>query len=120
MKIKCADYKKLSSILSIKKSTIQKIWRIYPHYFVTNGRNLKSARFDIIEVIEYLKENNNGIPEIHRKRREVPRPIQTQRKNLQSRCKNKNRRRGVESGNLKTTQKNGEEGDRRFDVFNDN
>lgn len=118
MKTSCLNYKQLSSLLNLENSTAQKYWRMYPHYFVTEGRNLKSARFDIVDVIEFLKENNYGIPEIHRQRREVPRPIQTQGEIVQSRCKNKKRGRGMENGNLKTTQKKGEEGDNRFDVFN--
>lgn len=115
---KCLTYKELAQYLGFMKSTIRKEWRYYPHYFASRGENLKSARFDLEEVIKFLKEKRNGIPKVHRKRREVPSPIQIQGANIQPRRKDKKRGRGMESGNHKTTQKKGEKGDSRFDVFN--
>jgi phage terminase Nu1 subunit (DNA packaging protein) len=52
---KIADGKELCSILNIKKRTLQNVWQEYPHFFVATGRDLRSARFDVEEVIEFLK-----------------------------------------------------------------
>ena len=120
MHLKKLNYKELSKEFGLKESTLQKYWHMYPHYFITGGSDLKSARFDLHEVITFLKEHNSGIPKLHRERREVPRPIQTQGKNLQSRCKNKKGGRGLESGNNQRINNGREEGDNRFDVFRNN
>ena len=48
-------YKELAERLGSSPETLKKVWRSYPHYFVGSGRNLKSARFDLQDVLDYLK-----------------------------------------------------------------
>jgi len=55
---KIVDSDGLCEILNIKKRTLQGVWREYPHFFVAQGRDLRSARFDKEEVINFLKERD--------------------------------------------------------------
>lgn len=55
---KLVDSNGLCKELSIKKRTLQSVWREYPHIFVAKGRDLRSARFDVDEVIDYLKKRD--------------------------------------------------------------
>ena len=58
----CMTYKQIAEILQIAPNTFRKTWRQYPHFFVTppstrpQGGNLKSARFDPVEVLNYAKQ----------------------------------------------------------------
>ena len=49
------DYKELARHLGFAPQTLKKTWRCYPHYFPGSGRTLKSARFDLDDVLDYLK-----------------------------------------------------------------
>ena len=45
----------LAEKLLTSKSTLRKGWRRLPHFYVGEGRNLKSARFDLDKVVSYLE-----------------------------------------------------------------
>ena len=49
------DYEGLAEALATSPKTIAKKWHEYPHFFIGTGRNLKSARFDVDDVVQYLK-----------------------------------------------------------------
>ena len=53
-------YQELAGELKISPRTLTRNWRDYPHYFVTPTPSLKSARFDLQEVIDFLKKKSNG------------------------------------------------------------
>lgn len=55
-----ADIEGLAEILVCSKSTIQKRWREYPHFFVGLGKTAKSARFNVDQVLRYLKEKESS------------------------------------------------------------
>ena len=46
----------LAAVLKASHHTLKKNWRKLPHFFIGDGHNLKGARFDIYEVIQFLKE----------------------------------------------------------------
>jgi integrase len=45
----------LAAKLKASPHTLKKNWQNFPHFFIGDGRNLKGARFDVPEVIIYLK-----------------------------------------------------------------
>jgi len=49
------DIAGLAGVLKISVRTLKKRWQEFPHFFVGVGRNLKSARFDIGDVLSHLK-----------------------------------------------------------------
>lgn len=51
-------YQKLADRLDCSPHVIRKSWKQLPHFFVSNGRDLRSARFDVEEVINFLKHND--------------------------------------------------------------
>ena len=53
------NYKDLSRILCASEHTLKKTWRSIPHFFIGEGHNLKGARFNVPDVIEYLKKGGN-------------------------------------------------------------
>ena len=53
------NYKGLARILRASEHTLKKTWRSIPHFFIGEGRNLKGARFNVPDVIEYLKKGGN-------------------------------------------------------------
>jgi hypothetical protein len=53
------DIKRLSDILHVSPFTLRKVWKGLPHFFVGEGRNLKSARFDVNDVLNHLKGKGN-------------------------------------------------------------
>lgn len=57
------DIHGLAKFLNCSKVTIQRTWRTYPHFFIGLGKTGKSARFDISDVIWFLKNRDypNGI-----------------------------------------------------------
>jgi hypothetical protein len=61
MEDRCLNYKDLAIKLGRSESTMQKEWRMYPHFFVGRGRNLKSARFDFEEILSHLKTTARGV-----------------------------------------------------------
>jgi len=48
----------LAKFLCCSVVTIQKTWRGYPHFFIGLGKTAKSARFDISDVIWFLKNRD--------------------------------------------------------------
>ncbi len=54
------DAEGLAKELKCSKSLLRKVWREYPHFFVGVGRDLRGARFDVNDVLAYLKEGNYG------------------------------------------------------------
>ena len=54
----------LAKALCTNKHTLRKRWRSLPHFFVGQGTDLRSARFDVNDVCTYLKqrgENYDGL-----------------------------------------------------------
>ena len=49
---------RLAEILLTSTSTLRKGWRRLPHFYVGEGCNLKSARFDVKKVINFLEEGS--------------------------------------------------------------
>ena len=49
----------LAKELKCSISLLRKVWREYPHFFVGVGRDLRGARFDVDDVLNYLKERGN-------------------------------------------------------------
>lgn len=49
-------HSELAKKLNVSTKTFEKVWRDWPHIFVGSGTNLKSARFNYQEVIDYLKK----------------------------------------------------------------
>lgn len=45
----------LAEYLKATRSNLRRFWRDYPHFFVGTGIDLKAARFDIADVLLYLK-----------------------------------------------------------------
>jgi len=59
--IHIVDIYGLSEILLTSPNTLRKKWHRLPHFYVGTGHNLKSARFDVGDVIDFLKkEAQNG------------------------------------------------------------
>ena len=82
------DIHRLAEILLT--STLRKGWRRLPHFYVGEGSNLKSARFDVKKVIKFLEEEaeekrNNGTIQTQRQKEGMVRPIHDGRANLQKR-----------------------------------
>ena len=73
----------LAKAFKCSPSLIRKVWKDYPHFFLGEGRDLRGARFDLDDVLYYLKgERNYGSLEIQNKRM-VGSKISVSRKALQ-------------------------------------
>jgi len=84
------DIHRLAEILLTSTSTLRKGWRRLPHFYVGEGSNLKSARFDAKKVIKFLEEEaevkrNNGTIQTQRQKEGMVSPIHDGRANLQKR-----------------------------------
>ncbi len=53
------DAEGLAKELKCSISLLRKVWREYPHFFIGVGRDLRGARFDVDDVLAYLKERGN-------------------------------------------------------------
>ena len=53
------DAEGLAKELKCSISLLRKVWREYPHFFIGIGRDLRGARFDLDDVLTYLKERGN-------------------------------------------------------------
>ena len=61
LNIHIVDIHGLAEILLTSPNTLRKKWHRLPHFYVGTGHNLKSARFDVGDVIDFLKkEAQNG------------------------------------------------------------
>ena len=55
------DKEGLSKVLLISPHLIEKTWRQYPHFFVGQKKTGRCVRFDVNDVIEFLKNRDyNG------------------------------------------------------------
>ena len=55
---KSLTYKQLAEYFQVDSSTIRKVWHKLPHYFVGTGRNLKTVRFDLTDVLNFMKNRD--------------------------------------------------------------
>jgi len=91
----------LAEILLTSTSTLRKGWRRLPHFYVGEGCNLKSARFDVTKVINFLEKEaeakrNNGTIQTQRQEEGMVHPLRAGRRNLQKgRVSNKIRSGGM-------------------------
>jgi hypothetical protein len=81
---------RLAEILLTSTSTLRKGWRRLPHFYVGEGCNLKSARFNVTKVINFLEEEaeakrNNGTIQTQRQEEGLVHPLHAGRRNLQKR-----------------------------------
>lgn len=62
---KVVDFVGLGTALLCSAHTIRKFWRELPHFFVGTGKDLRSARFVVDDVLNHLKQRgyNNGYME---------------------------------------------------------
>ncbi|OEU69931.1 MAG: hypothetical protein BA863_01605 [Desulfovibrio sp. S3730MH75] len=115
---RCINYIKLAEILGRAALTVRNEWRIYPHYFVGIGRTLKSARFDLDEVLEYLKEQTRDVIQpVQRPRGEIPLQVQVPGKAVHKDRPNKKGRSGLESSKGETNKSDSKGPARGFNVF---
>jgi hypothetical protein len=61
MNYQIVDIKGLATELCASKHTLKKNWRSLPHFFIGEGKNLKGARFNVPEVINYLRKEANHV-----------------------------------------------------------
>lgn len=88
--VEIVNIHRLAEILLTSTSTLRKRWRRLPHFYVGEGCNLKSARFDVKKVINFLEEEaeakrNNGTIQKQRQEEGMVHPFHAGRKNLQKR-----------------------------------
>jgi hypothetical protein len=81
---------RLAEILLTSTSTLRKGWRRLPHFYVGEGCNLKSARFDVKKVINFLEQeaeakHNNGTIQAQRQEEGMVRSVHAGRRNSQKR-----------------------------------
>ena len=81
---------RLAEILLTSTSTLRKGWQRLPHFYVGEGCNLKSARFNVTKVINFLEEEaeakrNNGTIQTQRQEEGMVHPFHAGRRNLQKR-----------------------------------
>ena len=81
---------RLAEILLTSTSTLRKGWRRLPHFYVGEGCNLKSARFNVTKVINFLEEEaeakrNNGTIQTQRQEEGMVHTLHAGRRNLQKR-----------------------------------
>jgi len=54
------DISGLADVFGCHDDTIQRQWRTLPHFFITDKKSGRSARFDIDDVLTYLKARGKG------------------------------------------------------------
>jgi len=52
------DITGLAQVLHCSDRTLEKQWQQYPHFFIGEGRDLRGARFDVCDVIDFLKQRD--------------------------------------------------------------
>jgi hypothetical protein len=52
------DIHGLAEVLDCSADTIQRTWRRYPHFFVTDGGDVRAVRFDVVDVLTFLKDRD--------------------------------------------------------------
>jgi len=84
--IHIVDIYGLAEILLTSPNTLRKKWHRLPHFYVGMGHNLKSARFDVGDVIDFLKkEAQNGTIQTQATSKRVVRSIYDRQTNTQKR-----------------------------------
>jgi hypothetical protein len=53
------DKDTLCELFKISESSLRNQYKSWPHFYVCNGRDLRSARFILEKVVEHLEENAN-------------------------------------------------------------
>ena len=56
------DIAGLAAVLLCSESMILKTWKQYPHFYIGHGCTAKGARFDVYDVIGYLKKRDYAKP----------------------------------------------------------
>ena len=64
------DLAGMAEILMVEVSSLAKVWRTWPHFFVGNGRTARGARFRPDDVLKFL-EQHNGNYSIHDQERQA-------------------------------------------------
>ena len=54
------DLAGMAEILMVEVSSLAKVWRAWPHFFVGSGRTARGARFRPEDVLEYLEQHNGN------------------------------------------------------------
>lgn len=54
------NIKGLCDVLGSTINTLRKNWRGLPHFYVDTGTDLRSARFDVMDVINHLKSSGGN------------------------------------------------------------
>ncbi len=55
------DIAGLAKVLLCSESMILKTWKQYPHFYIGHGCTAKGARFDVNDVIGYLKKRDYAV-----------------------------------------------------------
>ena len=106
-----ADIRGLAKTLFASKHTLKKNWRKFPHFFIGDGRNLKGARFDVSEVIEYLKKEARHVSMETSKKKSLDSKIHAQKQAVQEGgFRNKVKSFGMGSSETRQTGKSAGEG----------
>lgn len=99
------DIHGLAKVLLCSENTVNKTWAQYPHFFIGLGRNARGVRFDINDVLEYLKERDYA--SARQDAQNMERQSQAKRFSSQreTRVQNKDRGKGLGNRNKKIDAK---------------
>lgn len=96
---RCLNYKELAKHLGLSEKTVRNNWRSYPSYSVTETGlrkgSLKSARFDLDEVLSSLKKRSEegrhygSVSRVSRAKGQIRGVLQNKRKAVQQGGKHK-------------------------------
>lgn len=59
--LKIVKYDELAEKLGVSEALVRKVWKELPHFFVGQSRTLRGARFDLDDVINFLKKRDYEI-----------------------------------------------------------
>jgi hypothetical protein len=79
------DVNGLAGFLQCSPFTLRKIWRSYPHFFVGQGRDLRGARFDVNDVLAFLKRRGGNYGYMERQKERVDSEVSVPKKKIQKR-----------------------------------
>lgn len=99
------DIDGLAKVLKCSKDTIQKTWRRYPFFKISDGNDARSVRFDVDDVLNYLKgrdydKANDG--SIRPQNRHMGRGFQDKGVSKETEARIRNGRRGPTMGERPT------------------
>ena len=66
------DLAGMAEILMVEASSLAKVWRAWPHFFVGSGRTARGARFRPEDVLEYLEQHNGNYSIYDQERQTLP------------------------------------------------